>query len=61
MVPKYFSLNFDTFEINNLATSICVKDWDKVAPGGVRVGKPQAGKGQGKINYQGKVSSNYKD
>jgi len=67
-VPKYFPKILVTFKINNLATSDCVKDWGKVAPGRTRVGKPSASLGQGMLNLFGKVrlskvylSGNYKD
>jgi len=45
-----------TFKIKNLATSNCVKDWDKEAPPiGARVGKLLPGLGQGMLNHLGKV------
>jgi len=37
-VPKFFLV---TFKIKNLATSDCVKDGRKVAPGRIRVGDAQ--------------------
>jgi len=53
-----------TFEINNLATSLRARGWDKVAP---RLSKGKvassAGRGKGMFNWLGKVlirEHNYK-
>ena len=45
-----FYPNLVTFEINNLATNICDKDWGKVALERPRVGEPPVGLGQGMLN-----------
>jgi len=44
-VPNYFSQILVTFKIKNLATHNCAKDWGKVVPAGLGMGKPTTGLG----------------
>ena len=45
-----------TFEINDQARSICVKDWGNLAPDRARVLEPLAGLGERMLNYLGNLA-----
>ncbi len=50
-VLTYFSTKLVNFEISNLATIVCVRDWGEVLPGHARSREPPAGSGEGSLTF----------